>query len=155
MADPSVKVTTYLSRRLHERVKREAGDRRISVRAVMEAALAERYDPEHARAEELLVLKELRALRNDVRRVDFGNRVLTELTTLTTKNLFQRLPSPTDESRAAGTGFYNALIASVEKIFSQNTPLLDKFAASLMTASEAEFDALAEATDKAQEHTDE
>lgn len=155
MADPSVKVTTYLSRRLHERVKREAADRRISVRAVMEAALAERYDPEHARAEELLVLKELRALRNDVRRVDFGNRVLTELTTLTTKNLFQRLPSPTDESRAAGTGFYHALIASVEKIFSQNTPLLDKLAASLMTASEAEFDALAEATDKAQELKDE
>lgn len=145
------RLNVELDTRLFELAKREAGERRISVRAIIEAALSERYDPEHAKAEDMLVLKELRALRNEVRRVDFANRVMVELNTLTTKNLFQRLPSPTEESRAAGTGFYNALIASVEKIFIQDTPLLDKLAASLMTATEAEFDALAEATEQAQD----
>ena len=150
MAEKPTILNTRINKRLLTLAKREAAERRISLRAIVEAALAERYDPEHAKAEELLVLKELRALRNDVRHVDFGNRVLTEIFTLTVKNLFQRLPAPTEESRAAGSGFYNALIASVEKVFSQNTPLLDKLAASLLTSTGAEFNALAEATEQAQ-----
>lgn len=150
--EQTAKITTYLSRRLLEQAKREAKERRIPLRAVIEAALAERYDPEHAKAEEVLLLKELRALRNDVRRVDFGNRALTELFTLTTKNLFSRLPPPSAESRSAGEGFYNALIAAVEKVFSQGTPLLDRLAVSVMT-SDADFAALAEAVENT--HKDE
>ena len=143
-----VKVTVDLDRRLLERVKREAHDRCIPLRAVLEGALRERYDPEHAKTENLLILKELRALRNDVRRVDFGNRVLVETTTLTTKNLFACLPAPTPAGKAAGEGFYNALIAAVERVFSQNTPLLDKLSQTLLTeASSADFDALAEASE--------
>ena len=142
----------FLHTRCHPRLlalaKREAADRRIPMRAIIEAALSARYDPEHAKAEEILVLKELRSLRNEIRRVDFGNRVLTELTTLTTKNLFSRLPMPTAESKSAGEGFYNALISSVERVFAQNTPLLDKLAVSLLTASDSEFNALAEATER-------
>lgn len=150
--EPTAKITTYLSRRLLEQAKREAKERRIPLRAVIEAALAERYDPEHAKAEEVLLLKELRALRNDVRRVDFGNRALTELFTLTTKNLFSRLPPPSAETKSAGEGFYNALIAAVEKVFSQGTPLLDRLAVSVMT-SDADFAALAEAVENT--HKDE
>lgn len=150
--EQTAKITTYLSRRLLEQAKREAKERRIPLRAVIEAALAERYDPEHAKAEEVLLLKELRALRNDVRRVDFGNRALTELFTLTTKNLFSRLPPPSAETKSAGEGFYNALIAAVEKVFSQGTPLLDRLAVSVMT-SDADFAALAEAVENT--HKDE
>jgi len=146
-----VKITVDLDRRLLERAKREAQDRRIPLRAVLEGALRERYDPEHAKTENLLILKELRALRNDVRRVDFGNRVLVETTTLTTKNLFACLPAPTPAGKSAGEGFYNALIAAVERVFSQNTPLLDKLSQSLLTeASSADFDALAEASESTQ-----
>lgn len=137
--------------RLLDLAKREAKERRISVRAIVESALAERYDPEQRQRDENLLLKEVRALRREVRQVDFNDRVLVELFTLSIKNLFQRLPSPTDESRAAGTGFYNALVASVEKIFSQDTPLLDKLAASLLASTAAEFDALAAATDNNQD----
>ena len=140
---------TRLQPRLLALARREAAERRIPLRAIIEASLSARYDPEHAKAEEILVLKELRSLRNEVRRVDFGNRVLTELTTLTTKNLFSRLPAPTAESRSAGEGFYNALISSVERVFAQNTALLDKLAVSLLSASDSEFTALAEATEHA------
>ena len=140
---------TRLQPRLLALARREAAERRIPLRAIIEASLSARYDPEHAKAEEILVLKELRSLRNEVRRVDFGNRVLTELTTLTTKNLFSRLPAPTAESRSAGEGFYNALISSVERVFAQNTALLDKLAVSLLSASDSEFTALAEATERA------
>ena len=149
MSEKAPCIHTRLNSRLLALAKREAADRRIPLRAILEAALSARYDPEHAKAEEILVLKELRSLRNEVRRVDFGNRVLTELTTLTTKNLFSRLPAPTPESKSAGKGFYNALISSVERVFAQNTPLLDKLAVSLLTASDSEFHALAEATERA------
>lgn len=132
---------TRIDARLKDLAQREADQRRISLRAIVESALRERYDPEHARREEFAVLKEVRALRREVRRVEFGNRVMTELTTLTTRNLFARLPAPTPASKSAGEGFYNALIASVERVFSQNTPLLDKLAASLLTEREAGFDA--------------
>ncbi|SBV51456.1 cointegrate resolution protein T [Xanthomonas bromi] len=47
------------------------------------------------------------ALRNEVRNVHFGNQMLVELTTLTTKNLFARLPAATPASNAAGEGFYD------------------------------------------------
>lgn len=138
--------------RLHTRIdacllqnaRREAAQRRIPLRAIVESALRERYDPQYAERQDIAVLKELRSLRNDVRQVSFGNRVMVELATLTTRNLFQRLPSPTDQSRAAGNGFYNALIASVEKVFSHDQPLLDRLAASLLTDA-TEFDALNDA----------
>ncbi|TAA36401.1 hypothetical protein EAT51_19880 [Pseudoxanthomonas winnipegensis] len=148
MSPGKVALHTQIDGRLMSLAKREAMERRIPLRAVVEAALAERYDPEHAKAEEMLVLKELRALRNEVRNVHFGNQMLVELTTLTTKNLFARLPAATPASNAAGEGFYNALIASVERIFSGRTPLLDKLTASLLRSqTDAEFDALAKATE--------
>jgi len=92
----------------------------------------------------MALLAELRTLRSEVRQVNFGNRVIVELFMMVTRNLFQRLPSPTEESRAAGNGFYDALIASVEKVFVQDRPLLDKLAASLM-ADAAEFDMIEDA----------
>ncbi|MCE4352254.1 hypothetical protein LYZ86_24125, partial [Xanthomonas hortorum pv. cynarae] len=46
-----------------------------------------------------------------------------------------------------GEGFYNALIASVERVFSQRQPLLDKLTGSLLRAqTDSEFDALERAT---------
>lgn len=130
---------TRIDARLMEVVRREADQRNVSVRAVVEAAVRERYDPVAAQRQDAALLAEVRALRREVEQVNFANRVMVELTTLTTRNLFQRLPSPTEESRAAGNGFYNALIASVEKVFMQDRPLLDKLAASLID-NDAEFD---------------
>ena len=135
---------TRIDARLMEVVRREADQRNVSVRAVVEAAVRERYDPVAAQRQDAALLAEVRALRREVGQVNFANRVMVELTTLTTRNLFQRLPSPTDESRAAGNGFYNALIASVEKVLLQDCPLLDKLAAS-MTGGDAEFDAVDDA----------
>ncbi len=135
---------TRIDARLMEVVRREADQRNVSVRAVVEAAVRERYDPVAARRQDAALLAEVRALRREVGQVNFANRVMVELTTLTTRNLFQRLPSPTEESRAAGNGFYNALIASVEKVLVQDRPLLDKLAAS-MTGGDAEFDAVDDA----------
>ena len=145
------RLNVELDTRLFGLARNEAASRRISVRAVIEAALSERYDPEHAKREEMLVLKELRALRNEVRNVDFGNRIMVEITMQITRNLFQRLPSPTDESRKAGNSFMDALEHSVKKIFTEQTPVLDRFAAALMNATEADFDALAEAMEQAQD----
>lgn len=134
---------TRIDARLMEVVRREADQRNVSVRAVVEAAVRERYDPVAAQRQDAALLAEVRALRREVGQVNFANRVMVELTTLTTRNLFQRLPSPTEESRAAGNGFYNALIASVEKVLVQDRPLLDKLAAS-MIGGDAEFDAVEE-----------
>ena len=130
---------TRIDARLMEVVRREADQRNVSLRAVVEAAVRERYDPVAAQRQEAALLAEVRALRREVGQVNFANRVMVELTTLTTRNLFQRLPSPTEESRAAGNGFYNELIASVEKVLLQDCPLLDKLAASLID-SVAQFD---------------
>lgn len=135
---------TRIDARLMEVVRREAEQRNVSVRTVVESAVRERYDPVAAQRQDAALLAEVRALRREVGQVNFANRVMVELTTLTTRNLFQRLPSPTDESRAAGNGFYNALIASVEKVLVQDRPLLDKLAAS-MTGGDAEFDAVDDA----------
>ena len=134
---------TRIDARLMEVVRREADQRNVSVRAVVEAAVRERYDPVAALRQDAALLAEVRALRREVGQVNFANRVMVELTTLTTRNLFQRLPSPTEESRAAGNGFYNALSASVEKVLVQDRPLLDKLAAS-MIGGDAEFDAVEE-----------
>ena len=135
---------TRIDARLMEVVRREAEQRNVSIRTVVESAVRERYDPVAAQRQDAALLAEVRALRREVEQVNFANRVMVELTTLTTRNLFQRLPSPTDESRAAGNGFYNALIASVEKVLVQDRPLLDKLAAS-MTGGDAEFDAVDDA----------
>lgn len=130
---------TRIDARLMEVVRREADQRNVSVRAVVEAAVRERYDPVAAQQQDAALLAEVQALRREVGQVNFANRVMVEVTTLTTRNLFQRLPSPTEESRAAGNGFYNALIASVEKVLVQDRPLLDKLAASMIDG-DAEFD---------------
>lgn len=134
---------TRIDARLMEVVRREADQRNVSVRAVVEAAVRERYDPVAAQRQDAALLAEVRALRREVGQVNFANRVMVELTTLTTRNLFQRLPSPTEESRA-GNGFYNALIASVEKVLVQDRPLLDKLAASMIDG-DAEFDMVEDA----------
>ena len=135
---------TRIDARLMEVVRREAAQRSVSVRAVVESALRERYDPAVAQRQDAALLAEVRALRREVGQVNFANRVMVELSTLTTRNLFQRLPSPTEESRAAGNGFYSALITSIEKVFVQDRPLLDKLAASLIDST-AEFDMVEDA----------
>lgn len=128
-----------MNRVLMEAVELEASQRRVSVRAIVEQCVKDHFDPERAKAEQFLIIKELRGLRTDLRQVAFGNRVMVELSTLTTKNLFACLPAPTPASKSAGEGFYNALIAAVEKIFTADTPLLDKLAGTLIRADDPEF----------------
>src|SRR5690606_1278550 len=132
---------TRIDARLMEVVRREAEQRNVSIRTVVESAVRERYDPVAAQRQDAALLAEVRALRREVGQVNFANRVMVELTTLTTRNLFQRLPSPTDESRAAGNGFYNALIASGEKVLVEARPRCGKLAESRI-GGDAEFDAV-------------
>ena len=62
MAENAPVLNTRLHPRLLALARREAAERRIPLRAIIEASLSARYDPEHAKAEEILVLKELRSL---------------------------------------------------------------------------------------------
>ena len=125
------RLNSRIDRALLDLAKAEAQQRRLTVRSIVEAALRDRYSPDAGKQAEWELLTELRTLRGEVSRLDFGYRVLTEIVTLTIPNLFARLGSPTVANNDAGRGFYNALIASVEKVFSQGTPLLDKLSAKL------------------------
>ncbi|MBH1823279.1 hypothetical protein I5W16_11895 [Stenotrophomonas maltophilia] len=125
------RLNSRIDKELLDLAKAEAQRRRLTVRSIVEAALRERYSSDVEKQAEWELLTELRTLRRQVDQLDFGCRVLTEIVTLTIPNLFARLGTPTTVSNDAGRGFYNALIASVEKVFSQGTPLLDTLSAKL------------------------
>lgn len=137
---PRKRLHARLDARLLDLAQREADQRRIPLQSILDAALRERYDPERDVQGQHEVLKEVRGLRQEIRQVSFGNRMLVELSTLTTKNLFACLPAPTPASQLAGHGFYTALLAAVEKVFTQDTPVLDRLMATLLQADDAVFD---------------
>lgn len=116
--DTPVFINTRFSRRLKRAALREAAERRVSLRAVLEAAVRDRYDPERSASEKQLLIRELKTLRREVMQASAGNKVLFEALSLLVKNLFSSLTPPTAEGRVVGDAFYarfiDAVIAAIE-----------------------------------------
>lgn len=123
-------------------LKTEASQRNISTNSLIEQCVRDHYDPERAQAEQLMMLKEVRALDKRVGAVNFSNRVLVELFTLTMKNLFATIAPPTPSQKAAGEGFYTALLSAVAKNLSEDTPVLERITAMVIRADDPKFSAL-------------
>ena len=135
-------VTMRMSKPLHAALKREAAERRVSVTSLVEQCCRDHYDPERAKAEQLMLVKEIRALEKRMGAVNFSSRVIVELFTLTMKNLFATMTPPTPAQKAAGEGFYTALLAAVVKNLSDDTPVLERITAAVIRADDPNFSAL-------------
>lgn len=59
---------TRIDARLLEVVRREAEQRNVSIRAIVESAVRERYDPLAVQRQDAALLAEVRALRREVGR---------------------------------------------------------------------------------------
>ena len=116
--DASEIINTRFSSKLKRAASREAAERRVSLRAILEAAVRDRYDPERSATEKQLVIRELKTLRREVLQVGAGNKVLFEALALLVKNLFSSLTPPTAEARLVGDQFYaryiDAVVAAIE-----------------------------------------
>ncbi len=124
--EPVAHLHLRLSAQLKRAVMREAAERRITVRGVLEAALRDRYDPERAANDKQLAIRELKTLRREVTHVAAGNKVLFEAMALLVKNLFSSLTPPTAEGRLAGDQFYARFIDAVVHAIEGNEPLMDQ-----------------------------
>lgn len=141
-AESSLDLHVRLPRTVARSLKAEAAQRAISVNSIIVEAIKDRYDPERAQAEQMLMLKEIRALDKRIGAATFSNRVVVELFTLTMKNLFATLTPPTPAQKAAGEGFYAALLAAVAKNLSEDTPVLERITAAVIRADDPHFSAL-------------
>ena len=124
--EPSEEIHTLIASRLKRAVVREAAERRIPLRSVLEAALADRYDPERGARDQQQVIRELKTLRREITHVSAGNKVLFEAQALLVKNLFSSLTPPTAEGRLAGDAFYARFIDAVVCAIETNEPLMDQ-----------------------------
>jgi hypothetical protein len=138
----SMRVMLRVPRALGNALKTESAQRRISVNSLIVQCLRDHYDPERAKAEQLMLIKEIRTLDKRMGAVNFSNRVLVELFTLTMKNLFATISPPTPAQKAAGEGFYTALLAAVAKNLSEDTPVLERITAAVIRADDPNFSAL-------------
>lgn len=116
----------HLAAPLKRAVAREAAERHITFRSVVEAALRDRYDPERAYNDRQLVIRELKTLRREIRHVAAGNTVLFEALALLVKNLFSSLTPPTAEGRLAGDTFYARFIEAVTGAIERNEALMEQ-----------------------------
>lgn len=119
-------INTRLSMRLKRAAMREAAERRITLRGILEAALRDRYDPERDGNDKQLFIRELKTLRNEVAQVAAGNKILFEALALLVKNLFSSLTPPTAEGRVAGDQFYARFIDAVVHAIESNEPLMQQ-----------------------------
>ncbi|MBS0513909.1 MAG: hypothetical protein JSS16_00330 [Proteobacteria bacterium] len=124
--DSSEIVNTRFSSRLKRAALREAADRNVSLRAILEAAVRDRYDPERSATEKQLVIRELKTLRREVLQVGAGNKVLFEALALLVKNLFSSLSPPTAEARLVGDQFYARFIDAVIAAIENDDALMDR-----------------------------
>jgi hypothetical protein len=138
----TVHVTMRMSKPLHSSLKREAAERRISVTSLVEQCVRDHYDPERAQAEQLMLIKEIRSLDKRMGAVNFSNRVIVELFTLSMKNLFATMTPPTPAQKAAGEGFYTALLNAVSRNLSDDTPVLERITNAVIRADDPNFSAL-------------
>ena len=119
-------IHTHLSAKLKRAVLREAAERGITLRGILEAALRDRYDPERATSDKQLLIREIKTLRREVTNVAAGNKVLFEAMALLVKNLFSSLTPPTAEGRVAGDAFYARFIDAVVHAIESNEPLMEQ-----------------------------
>jgi len=119
-------INTRFSSRLKRAALREAAERRVSLRAILEAAVRDRYDPERSATEKQLVIRELKTLRREVLQVGVGNKVLFEALALLVKNLFSSLTPPTAEARLVGDQFYARFIAAVMSAIENDDVVMDR-----------------------------
>jgi hypothetical protein len=124
--EPSEEIHTLIASRLKRAVVREASERGIALRSVLEAALSDRYDPERGARDQQQVIRELKTLRREITHVSAGNKVLFEALALLVKNLFSSLTPPTAEGRLAGDAFYARFIDAVVRAIETNEPLMDQ-----------------------------
>jgi len=124
--DLSEVINTRFSSRLKRAALREAAERRVSLRAILEAAVRDRYDPEHSATEKQLVIRELKTLRREVLQVGAGNKVLFEALALLVKNLFSSLTPPTADARLVGDQFYARYIDAVIAAIENDDALMDR-----------------------------
>ncbi len=136
--DASVILHTRFSHRLKRAALREAAQRRVTLRAILEGALRDRYDPERDGAELRLVVRELKTLRRDVAQVSAGNGVVFEALGLLVKNLFSSLTPPTAEGRLAGDAFYARFIDAVVRAVDSNERLMDRVLSLAIVAHDSE-----------------
>ena len=128
-----------LSAKYAEAVRTEAAARSISMQALIESCVANRYDPEHAERDTHLVLREIKGLRREVARVDFELKVLVEALTIGLRNIMAVQRKPTPEDKLQGQRYYNQLISTIEKVFESNKALIDQLANSLLKFSDEDF----------------
>lgn len=119
-------INTRFSSRLKRAALREAAERRVSLRAILEAAVRDRYDPERSATEKQLVIRELKTLRREVLQVGAGNKLLFEAFALLVKNLFSSLTPPTAEARLVGDQFYARFIDAVIAAIENDDALMDR-----------------------------
>lgn len=131
-----------LDRRWVKALRREAADHRMTLRAVVERCIAERYDPERKQVGERRLAKDMQRVQRELAQVRFSNAVMVELLARTARSLVERLPAPTPSSTRAGEGFYDGLQSEVARCFERGDPLLERLlkaieAQAAETASEA------------------
>lgn len=141
---PIKQVHMHLAASLKRAAAREAAERRITFRSVVEAALRDRYDPERAYNDRQLVIRELKTLRREVRHVAAGNTVLFEALSLLVKNLFSSLTPPTAEGRLAGDAFYARFIEAVTGAIERNEALIEQ----VLALAIVNFDKLSEGSNE-------
>lgn len=124
--EPAQFIHTRLSSPLKRAALREAAERRITLRGILEAALRDRYDPERDANDKHLFIRELKTLRHEVAHVAAGNKILFEALALLVKNLFSSLTPPTAEGRVAGDQFYARFIDAVVHAIESNEPLMQQ-----------------------------
>ncbi len=116
--DRSAIIHTRFSPRLKRAILREAGESQVSLRAILEASVRDRYDPERTASHWQSVTRELKTMRREIAHVSAGNTVLLESLALLVKNLFSSLAPPTAEGRLAGDAFYarfmDAVVSAIE-----------------------------------------
>ena len=136
--EPTDHLHLRLAPTLKRAAAREAAERRITLRNVVEAALRERYDPERAYSDRQHVIRELKTLRREITTVSAGNKVLFEALALLVKNLFSSLTPPTAEGRLAGDAFYARFIDAVVQAIERNEALMEQVLAMAIVSYDGE-----------------
>lgn len=134
-----------LSRSLANAVKQEAATRRISQTSIIEASLAERYDPANGNMREQLLNSELRAMQHELARITFHQRATAEVLAVAVKNIVAMLPPPTAEGHKRAASFNSFLAGEVGKALSGDRTLVDRLAEKILTFDEGDFSRLAPA----------
>lgn len=128
-----------LPKSLARAIKREAAARHISQTSIIEATLAERYDPANADMREQALHGELRAMRRELTRVTFHQRATAEVLTVAVKNIVAMLPPPTSDGHKRAASFYSFLTNEAGKALSGDRALVDRLAEKILTFDEGDF----------------